>query len=471
MKILLVAPYKKSYLGLAKFPPIGLGYLAAALRKNGFFDVIILDCLKEGVLDPVSYSGYLKAKKADIVGINTWSLAVNEVQQILKTTKEVNQQIVTIVGGPHPSALPKEAMDFFIHADYGFVGEAEIGLPMLMEKLESKKNIDLSLIPGLIYKDGNKINFNTQIFHAGLDSFDLPAWDLIKPEDYCQPGSITSGNTAPIITTRGCPYLCTFCSPHIIAGRRVRRRSTENILKEIRLLKQNHGMKTIAIMDENFTFHRDHVISLCNSLIREKLNMKFFLPNGIRLDTLDKELLLLMREAGFTPRVAVGIESGSERILKMIKKHLKKEIVKEKINLMIKCGYRPIGYFILGFPTETIEEMYETLKFAKELRLYRAGFSPLLIFPGTSIYNDLKVKGGLPADYDFTALSTDNISRVPDGMTLDEFFKIKKNIIWKFNLQPRVLMDYMHDWNSFVFASLKFMEIFLNRKKQPKIKG
>ncbi|MGB4520510.1 MAG: radical SAM protein, partial [Candidatus Omnitrophota bacterium] len=232
-----------------------------------------------------------------------------------------------------------------------------------------------------------------------------------------------------------------------------------------------YNMASIAIMDENFTFYRDHVVSLCKRIIDEKLNMKFFLPNGIRLDTLDKELLLLMRKAGFIPSVAVGIESGSERILKSIHKHLNKEVVKEKVSLMIKCGFRPIGYFILGFPTETKGEMYETLKFAKELKLYRAGFSPLLILPGTDIYKEMKKTGLLPLDYDFTKLSTDNISRVPDGLTLDEFSKIKKDIIWKFNLQPRVLMDYMHDWNSFVFASLKFMEIFLNSKKQPKIKG
>ena len=464
VKILLVAPYKESYLGLAKFPPLGLGYLATALRKEGYQDVTILDCLRDDI-DRSGYKDYIKKNKPDIVGINSWSLAVNQINEILGITKEIDARIVTIIGGPHPSAVPLEAMGFFSSADFGFKGEAEIGLPMLVNKLSDKEKIDFKEIPGLIWKENQNWTINEQVFHKDLDDFDQLSWDLIKPQEYAQPGSITSGSVAPIITTRGCPYLCTFCSPHIIAGRKVRCRSSKNIIQEIKLLKEKYGMKKIAIMDENFTFFKNHALSLCGDLIKEKLNMKFFLPNGIRLDTLDDKLLQLMRKAGFTTSVAVGIESGSERILKMIRKHLKKESVREKIKLMRKNGFRPIGYFILGFPTETREEMYETLKFAKELKLSRAAFSPLLLLPETDIYKQLEKNGQLPLDYDFTSLSTDNLTCTPSGMTLDEFYKIRKDIILKFNLQPRVLLDYMYDFNSFVFAFLKFTEIFLKKQK------
>jgi len=461
MKVLLVAPYKKSYLGLAKFPPIGLGYLASALCKKGF-EVRILDCLKDGI-DASGYSDCLKEYKPGAVGINSWSMSVNEVREMLALTKSTDERIVTVVGGPHPSAAPAEAMEFFSKADYGFKGEAEIGLPILLEGLKTNNTGAFERIPGLIWRHGKDWKINDQVYHEALDDFDYLSWDLIKPEEYNQPGSITSGRTAPIITTRGCPYLCTFCSPHIIAGRKVRRRSAGNIIAEIKRLKEEHGMRTIAIMDENFTFHREHATELCEGIINQKLNMRFFLPNGIRLDTLDERLLLLMRKAGFIPNVAVGIESGSERILRMIKKNLSKETVKEKIRLMIKCGFRPIGYFILGFPTETKEEMYETYAFARELKLYRAAFSPLLILPSTGIYKELQDRGSLPKNYDYASLSTDNITRVPEGMSEEEFFRIKKDIIWKFNLQPRVLMDYSRDLNSFIFASLKFSEIFLKR--------
>lgn len=463
MKALLVAPYKTAYMGLAKFPPIGLGYLAASLKKEGF-EVEIVDCLQEN-FGAQEYRQYLKKNKPALVGINTWSLAIREVNEILGITKEVDSSIVTVIGGPHPSAVPESAIKYFSSLDFGFVGEAEIGLPLLMKVLEEKQKKDFSHIPGLIWQQNYTWKINPQVFHEDLDDFGVLSWDLINPEKYCQAGAITSGMTAPIITTRGCPYLCTFCSPHIIAGRRVRCRSADSVIEEIKLLKDKHGMKTIAIMDENFTFYKKHAVSLCNRIIQEKLGIELFLPNGIRLDTLDKELLLLMRKAGFRPSVAVGIESGSERVLKAIHKNLSKEVIKEKINLMIKCGFRPIGYFILGFPDETVEEMYETLKFAKELKLYRAAFSPLLILPGTDIFKKLIADNELPADYDYSRLSTDNITRPPQGLTVNEFYRIKKDIIWKFNLQPRVLLDYMHDWNSFVFAAIKFKEIFLKKRK------
>lgn len=461
MNILLVAPYKKSYYGLGKFPPIGLGYLATSLRRKGY-KVKILDCLKED-MDSKGYRDYIVENRPNVVGVNSWSSSIKEVKEILKITKEIDNRITTIVGGPHPSAIPQETMEYFYYAEFGFKGEAEIGLPMLVDKLSKKKEIDVRQIPGLIWKENNRWNVNEQIFCEDLDALDYLAWDLIRPEEYSQPGTITFGKTAPIITTRGCPYICTFCSPHIIAGRKIRYRSTENIIHEIKLLKSRYGIKKIAIMDENFTLNKNHVLSLCHRIIKEKINMEFSLPNGIRLDTLNKELLMLMRKAGFTSSVAVGIESGSERILKMIKKHLKKETVKEKIDLMRRCGFRPIGYFILGFPTETIDEMYETLEFARELKLYRAGFSPLFILPGTEIYNELKCKGDLPFDYDFTTLFTDSISYAPRGLTLEEFGKVRKNIVLRFNLQPRVIFDYMCDLNSFIFALVKFRGIFLKR--------
>lgn len=463
MKILLVAPYKRSYSGLAKFPPIGLGYLATALRKKDY-DVKILDCLKEDI-NSDRYREYILKNRPDVIGVNTWSCAIKEVKEIIKITKEIDSRITAIVGGPHPSAIPEEAISFFSDADYGFRGEAEIGLPMLIDKLANKEDIDIGQIPGLIWKENGRWNVNEQIFYEGLDRLDYLAWDLIHPEEYSQPGTITFGHTAPIITTRGCPYLCTFCSPHIIAGHRLRFRSTENIMQEVKLLRDNYGIKRIAIMDENFTLNKNHAIALCNTIIKERLDMEFSLPNGVRLDTLDEGFLVLMRKAGFSPNIAVGIESGSERILKMIKKHLKKETVREKIDLLRRTGFRPIGYFILGFPTETISEMYETLKFAKELKLYRAAFSPLLLLPGTEIYNQLKNNGGFPIDYDFSNLYTDRITYAPAGLTLEEFEKIRKRIVLSFNLQPRVIFDYIRDINSFIFAMFKFINIFLKRNK------
>lgn len=461
MKILLVAPYKASFLGSAKFPPIGLGYLASSLRKKGH-EVKIIDCLKDGIDEP-GYRRYLLRERPQLVGLNSWSCSVKESEEMLSVTKDIDTNIVTVVGGPHPSAVPGEAMEFFKNADFGFRGEAEIGFPQFIDSLSEHKSDNYPAIPGLIWKDNGRWIANEQIYYANLDELGFPAWDLIRPEEYSHRGTVTADATAPIITSRGCPYQCTFCSAHIISGYKIRTRSVEDIINEIKLLKEQHRIEKIAIMDENFTFKREHVVSFCNRVIEEKLDMTFYLPQGARLDTLDEDILLLMKKAGFSPHIALGIESGSERILKMIKKGLNKQLVKDKVRLLRKSGFRPVGYFILGFPTETKQEMYETLAFAKELKLYRAAFSPLLILPNTEIHRYLVEKNEMPGGYDFSLLVTDMINYAPKGLTLNEFSQIRKDILLKFNLQPRVLFDYMRDWNSFAFAIIRLLGIFFRK--------
>lgn len=464
MKTLLVAPYKSSALGSGLFPPLGLGYLATAVQKRGH-EVKILDCVKERIKQQ-GYRDYIIKNEPDIIGVNSWSCSVNETKEILQIAKEVDSRIITVVGGPHPSAVPREAMGFFTDADFGFKGEAEIGLPMLIDLLSEQRETGMSEIPGLLWRKDGHCQENEQAYHSDLDDFDYLAWDLIHPEGYVKAGTIVSGKTAPVITTRGCPYLCTFCSPHIIAGRKIRYRSAEHVIHEIKSLRDSYGIEKIAIMDENFTFNKKYAMELCNKIIEGKLGLKFFLPNGVRLDTLDEELLLLLKKAGFLPSVAVGIESGSERILKMIKKNLSKQIIKEKIELMRRLKFRPIGYFILGFPSETKEEMYETLRFASELKLYRAAFSPLMLLPGTEIYKSLESGCGLPQGYDFSQLVTDNITYAPAGMTIKEFIAVRKDIVLKFNLQLRVIFDYIRDRNSFIFAITKVFSIFFKKRNR-----
>lgn len=463
MKILLVAPYKQSYCGLAEFPPIGLGYLATSLRKNSH-QVEILDCLKEGI-GPKEYAQYLKESRPQAVGVNSWSSSIPQTKEILRITKEINEKIITIIGGPHPSALPSEAMECFSLADFAFRGEAETGLSRLMDYLDGGQ-VALDDVGGLIWRKDGRLVVNQQSFSQDLDSLGFPAWDLIKPKTYGQAGATISKSSAPMITTRGCPYQCTFCAPHIISGRKLRYRSVDDIIEEIKLLNREYQIKKIVIFDENFTFDIKRAKEFCRRIINSKMVLSFLLPNGIRLDRIDSELLDLMRQAGFSPSVAVGIESGSARILKMIKKSLTKDEIREKVKLLRSKGFRPIGYFILGFPTETIAEMKESLAFAKELKLYRAAFAPLLLLPGTEITNQLKANNQLPEGFDFSSISTDSIDYAPEGMSLAEFAKIRREIILSFNLRPRVILDYLRDFNSFMFAFIKFREIFLKPHKK-----
>lgn len=463
MKILLVAPAKDSSRGLAKFPPIGLGYVASALRRAGFNDVVILDCLLEG-MDIAAFEAYVRRSRPDVVGINSWSLSVKDVARSLETVKRVDPSIVTVIGGPHPSALAERSLEGLPHADYGFKGEAEKGAPMLMQYLEGKAGVALGMIPGLMWKEHGAVMSNPQVFEPDLDSLGFPSWDLIALDRYASSGSLVQKKTACIITTRGCPFPCTFCSAFVTAGRVVRRRSIGNVMDEIRLLMTVYGIRRFVIFDENITLNRDHIKGFCAAVIDSGIKASFELPNGIRLDTLELDVLKMMRRAGFSERVAVGIESGSARLLRFMKKGLTKEEIKEKVDLLNAAGFRPIGYFIVGFPTETKAELEETVRFAMELRLYRAGFMPFHPLPGTESFRFLVEGGEISEDFDWSQLSTDSIAYAPKGISKAELDMLRKKAILRFNLRPRVIWDYLRDYNSFVFALRKLSSIFLKKK-------
>jgi radical SAM superfamily enzyme YgiQ (UPF0313 family) len=284
------------------------------------------------------------------------------------------------------------------------------------------------------------------------------------------PGALISKDTAVLTCTRGCPYQCTFCSAWITAGRKIRKRSITHILNEIEHLSDVYGIRIFDIPDENFTFDKQYVIDFCHAVIPYKRKFEFFLPNGIRLDSLDKELLQLMRKAGFRREVAVGIESGSERILKIMKKNLSLDLVREKVSLLNAVGFRPIGYFIVGFPGETKEDIKKTLRLALELKLSAAAFTPFAPMPGTEATNRLLETGELPSDFDFTLITTDKVSYAPKGMTRDELDRMRKLALLRFNLRLRPILYYLRNYDSFAFAWSKFIRLFI-RGGQTKMAG
>lgn len=454
-----MCPIKETHGGLGEAPPLGLGYLATALRREGQ-DVTILDCVKERYTFEM-FKNYVSRNNFELIGITVYSAALKQVKRSLEIIKKVKPETITIVGGPHPSAAPEHALSFLKEADFAFRGEGEIGFSVFVKYLENGQKDKFKDVPGLVWREGEKIVYNEPIFHQNIDQFDFPAWDLIRPDEYGQPGSIVPKEWASIITSRGCPYHCTFCSAHIIAGRKMRYRSVDNVIQEIRDLYSKYKIKKFSILDENFTLNRHRAEEFCQRILKENVKFEFMLPNGVRLDTLTEGLLNLMKRAGFLKRIAVGIESGSERILRMIKKNLTKEKVREKIELMNRMGFQPIGYFILGFPTETSEEMQETIDFAMSLKLYRAAFTPLIPLPGTEIYDTLVKNDELTTDFDFSNLSTDKVNYAPRGISGEELDKIRKRAVLRFHLRPRVILNFMQDYSSFTFAAKKFANLFL----------
>jgi len=435
-KILLINPYNSQSDHIQ--PPLGLGYLAAAVRKNGF-TVSLYDANKLKI-NPSKLSKIIKKEKPDFVGFQFYTMNFDYIKRSLEAVKKTNQNIVNIVGGPHPSALPKETLiDLGENLDFAFCGEAEIGLPKLLKTVSEGKN-ELNDIPGLIYRKREKMIINQPDFPKDLDQFDFPAWDLLLPETYpeAQHGAFFENfPIAPIITTRGCPFNCTFCAGKLNTGSILRKRSVAKVIEEIKYLYTTHHIREFHIIDDNFTLDKEFAKKVLKEIIKLNLKISFSVPNGIRLDTLDKEILILMKNAGFY-LISIGIESGSDRVLKMMGKHLLIKQIKEKISLIKKVGLDAAGFFILGYPGETEKEIKKTINFSLSLGLLRANYFLFLPLPGTIIFQQLQ-KGGALGDVEYNKLSftspvfTDNLSKT-------KLKTLQRQAFLKFYLRPKILI-------------------------------
>lgn len=300
-----------------------------------------------------------------------------------------------------------------------------------------------------------------------LDSLDFPDWELINPNTYphAPHGTFTKAlPAAPIITSRGCPYTCTYCGVKSNAGNNLRKRSYENIISEIELLINNYGVKEIHIEDDNFTFDRQRVVDFCNMLLDKDLKIYWSCPNGVRLDTLDKELLLLMERSGCYS-FAVGVESGSPKILKDMHRHITVEKMKEKINLIAKnTNIKMTGFVMAGYPTETLDDIKETIRFVNSLPLDRVQYSNFLPLPGTRIFDELLQKKEISLNtLDWDGFQDNSIIYSPPGITKKQLQKIIKKAFCRFYFRPRIifsLLKEIHSFNQFKFVFSRVIDIF-----------
>ncbi|MDD5331742.1 MAG: radical SAM protein [Candidatus Nanoarchaeia archaeon] len=418
-------------------PPTSLGYLAGAVRNAGH-EVSIIDGTKEK-LTPKKLHEELKKINPEVVGMTVFSCDVNVVAGYIKAIKAFNKNIKIILGGPHVSGVEEEIFENFPEIDFAITGEAEAGFPMLLENIQNNKK-NYSKIPGLIWKEDSKINHNPSYFECDLDKLAFPAWDLIDPRTYPRaPQGAVFRNypIAPMIMSRGCPFQCTYCASKVVTGQKFRKRSVENIIQELELLYNKFGIKEIHIVDDTFTLDRKRVVDFCNELIKRKIKITYTFPNGVRLDTLDEELLRLLKKTGCYA-MSVGIESGSQEILNDMRKGLTLKLIKEKTDLIAKIGIDINGFFIVGYPGETKETILKTIKFAKKLKIKRAHFSSFLPLPGTESTRKLKEQNKL-GKTDYSKLFYSDVPYAPDSMTKEELKKLQRRAFLEFYLRPKII--------------------------------
>ncbi|MFH1210169.1 MAG: radical SAM protein [archaeon] len=450
LNILLVKPPQKTN---EVQPPLGLGYLASAVKDIS--NVKILDCIKENYSIKDYFSFLLKNKDINVVGFQCYTVDLNTVKELIKITRNNIKDVVIILGGPHVSLDPIGSMNYLM-PDFCFCGEAEIGFTNLIKKL-SGVNINFKDVPGLVYKENNRIKINENKLVENLDEYEID-WELFSIEEYplaphgafCKQYPI-----APLIVTRGCPFQCNYCGAHLISGRKIRAHSVDYVINQIEFLHKKYHIKEIHIEDDNFTINRKFVVEFCNKLINKNLGITFTFPNGIRLDTLDSDMIKLMKRAGLYA-VSVGIESGSDRILRLMNKNLTTSKIKEKVDLLTNEGLDVVGFFIVGYPGETINDINKTIDFACLLKLKRATFSAFKPFPGTLIYNELVKKGEIK-ELRFEDFSLDKVAWSPKGISTKRLKALRRKAFLKFYLRPKIIVKMLSEIKN--YENLKFIII------------
>lgn len=369
-------------------PPLSLAYLAGVLEKEGY-EVKIVDALALN-LTKKEFDSLVKKEKPDICGVTCTTITFLGALEALSICKK--NRAITVIGGVHLSVYPKETLSHkFI--DYGIAGEGEYALLELVRAIESKSAEDIRNIKGLVYREKGKVICNGERIVEDIDSLPMPAYHLLPVERYSL--IIDKGNVMTVMASRGCPFQCDFCfkSP---SNRVLRIRKPELVVKEIEYLKENLDINSIIFYDDTFTFNRKFVEDFCNLMIKKKLGVVWEAPT--RVDRVDSKLLVLMKKAGCF-RLKYGVESGNERILRMMHKGITRARVKEVFRLSRKAGIEAFAYFMIGYATETKETINDTINFAVEIDADYAIFSAVIPCPRTGLYDYVLKEGIIKEDY------------------------------------------------------------------------
>ncbi|MFA6433121.1 MAG: radical SAM protein [Elusimicrobiales bacterium] len=434
MKILLVKP--GTALADHIQPSLGLAYLAGSLLRS--HEVEIIDFGKTGRREDL-FKAALKRFQPDVVGFQCYTSEIGEAKKLAGLTRRELPAAVVVAGGPNPTLCPEETMSKLGPAvDYILRGETEETFPKFLENLHN--SAAFPGIPGLVWRENGRLRVNEMSLIADLDSLPLPAWHLINPQEYppAQHGAFFKRfPIAPIITTRGCPFSCSFCTAPILSGKTMRRRSAESVMSEIGLLYRDFGIREIHIVDDNFTLNKEHAVSILKKIIESGLPISLSFPNGVRINTLDAELLELMKQSGVY-LISVGIESGSDDTLKRMNKQLTVKLIREKVELIRSKGIDLAAFFVIAFPDETAEDIRKSIDFSLELPLLRANYFTFFPLPLTPICDKLRESGEIGSE-DISDLMLNSVPYAPKGLTRRQVRNLQREAFLRFYLRPRIL--------------------------------
>ena len=364
-------------------PPLGILYLAGYMEQMSDHEAGVLDCPVEGIghietRHAVSLREAISERSPEIVGIHSTTFTLVDALLTAQAVKDLDPQIPVVIGGPHPSIYPVETAELS-GIDYVVVGEGEITFTELVDRLS--RGVDPEDVPGLVYKrNGNMINTGKRPLIDDLDMLPFPARHLAPYEKYWSVIASRSPMTT-MITSRGCPYGCSFCArPHL--GKKFRARSARNVVDEMERCVEM-GIREFLIYDDTFTVDKRRAMDICDEIINRKLNIGWDIR--ARVDTVDDEMLRKLKDA-HCERIHYGVESGSNDILKVLKKGITIEQVRRAFHLTREHGIKTLAYFMFGSPGESREDILNSIAFAKELKPDYIHVTITTPFPASELY-------------------------------------------------------------------------------------
>lgn len=364
-------------------PPMGLLYLQSSLFISGFEDVDIIDCpaLK---IKGKGLQNRLKKHGCDVMGVTGHTHNLVDMLAVSKAFKEEHSDATVIWGGPHVSAFPAQSLSFEC-VDYGFTGEAEHSLTALLKMINRDRNVnpgDLEKIPGLIWRNEKKVFVNSPPpFIKDLDALPHPNRGTLDVKNYFY--TMGQGRTASgFISSRGCPYHCTFCST---PGTAFRERSYKDVVDEMEECLEL-GIGELYFVDDTFNVDKGRVQDICLEIINRGVDIKWNYRG--RVDLVDAPQLELAKRAGCT-RIQLGVETGCDEGLEVLKKGVTTRQVKDAFRYAKSAGMTSVAYFMIGCPHEkSVDAVLRTVDFAAEIDPDYALFGILTPYPGTEIYRD-----------------------------------------------------------------------------------
>lgn len=441
MKVLFVNPpqtaSKYKFMGVIA-PPLGIAYMAGVLQENNI-DVEILDASAED-MDFKDVEKELLKRKPDLVALTALTPTIGRALETAQVVKETLPDSIVVMGGYHPTfnfieTLEDENVDIVIR------GEGEYIMLNLVQALENQSS--LHDVKGIVFEDKNSkeivVNPEAPLIQD-LDELPFPALNLLPMKKYRLLDMDTHMTT--MITTRGCPMQCSFCSSAAMHGKKIRERSVENIVDEIEYLKTNYDIDTIAFMDDTFTLKKRKVMAICDEILKRNIEIMWGCTS--RVDTLDEKLLKKMKEAGCIT-IFIGVESADQQQLDNMCKNTTIAKIENAFKIAHKLKIRTIASVALGMPGDTKEIMNKTVKFVHKLKPNYAIYSLATPYPGTRFYKEAFEKNLIKIkDWSKYTLITPILETI--DCSLNDMRKIQAKAFIKFYLRPHyIIRQFLQD--------------------------